>query len=240
MRELQWRLAFSWGSPGNPFVGSVGQQQLLSALAAQPATPGTPCIGNPCEPSVPGVVWQQLTWWNGITYGMVSLPGSGTWAIYEWGLGAPGPVQPLPARPVPVRAFAGVGAATATSLVAGEQYALTGPNAGAPTSVADAQAGINAIWPGSATVVSVTPGPTTTTVVFNWTGATLPITAAMLTSGTTLTDLGPTPAPAAPAAASSWGPTIAIGLGVLAVGALAWYASTRVNHGYGARQQIRG
>jgi len=130
-------------------------------------------------------------------------------------------------------------AAVPTSFHSGERYSVTGPNAGAPKSAAEAQALFDALTggPGNVKVVSVAPvDAANTAVVFDWLGATLAVPATWTSDpSVVLQDRGPTATAAPAAAASSTGTYVAVGVGVLALGALAWYAMSRsrTNAGYG-------
>jgi len=120
-------------------------------------------------------------------------------------------------------------AAAPTSLVHGESYQVIGPSGGAgtPVTLAQAQAFFDSLIPGQLRVTSLVVGQPNTTLVIDWLGATTPLNQTVLGSvpSLTITDFGPTPAPAAPAA-SNVGTYVAVGVGVLALGALA-YAMSR-------------
>ena len=119
-------------------------------------------------------------------------------------------------------------AAIPATFIHGERYQISGPAGGAdaPTTVAGAQAFFNQFAPGAVQVVSLSTVGTTTTMVLDWTGPTGPTSATAIGNlPIDITDLGPSPAsPAASSSSSSTGTYVAIGAGVLALGALVWYA----------------
>ena len=130
-----------------------------------------------------------------------------------------------------------------TQFVTGERYQIVGPapTQGSLVTVGEAQLELNSLWPGASKVVAAglaAGGASQAVIVFDWIGSSQAVPS--LSSSATLTDLGPSSANAgptvpiqAPAAASSTstGTYVAIGLGVAALGALAWYAATRSARG---------
>jgi len=117
-----------------------------------------------------------------------------------------------------------------TTLTKGEQYQFSGPTGTGPTTQAAAQAFFNQLIPGDVTVVALAASGGTTTIVFDWTGPTTPISSSAFANvtpanGFTFSDLGPTPP--APTTTSSTIVYVSVAAAVAALGALAWYAATR-------------